>query len=45
MKNQIVLGVMKLWSASMEVAAVAGIAYAVVSLCIGNYSGTYCFEF
>lgn len=45
MKNQIALGIMKVWAASLTLLAVGGITYAVVNLCIGNYTSTASFEF
>jgi hypothetical protein len=45
MKNQIALGIMKVWAASLTIIAVGGITYAIVCLCIGKYSSTAAFEF
>lgn len=45
MKNQIALGIMKVWAASLTALAIGGLAYAVVSLCVGNYTSTASFEF
>ena len=45
MKNQIALGIMKVWAASLTILAVGGIAYATVCLCTGNYTSTAAFEF